>query len=181
MNGKSAKNIKKYWRNWREWKTNEKKVENTPKNEHKQHIIGNLKWNVWIFVNKGRWMNYMLVYHYYISLIHLSLSLARSLHVNSALARSVFFINGLKATYTELTLFLVDFVIKINTYSVRMTYTHFLIFFLFVRSFQCFNILSNRFFIGHIRKANNVSGEWTTESDDESCAGISSLSPFTNT
>lgn len=45
-------------------------------------------------------------------------------------------------------------------------------FFLFVRSFQCFNILSNRFFIGHIRKANNVSGEWTTESDDESCAGI---------
>lgn len=72
-------------------------------------------------------MNYMLVYHYYISLLHLSPAL--SVYVNSALARSVFFINGLKATHTELTLFLVDFVIKINTYSVRMTYTHFLIFF----------------------------------------------------
>lgn len=52
----------------------------------------------------------------------------------------------------------------------------FFIFFPLSRSlgcvFHCFNILSNRFFIGHIRKANNVSGEWTTESDDESCTGI---------
>lgn len=56
--------------------------------------------------------------------------------------------------------------IKINTLCTDDLYTFWYVF--FSRLYHCFNILSNRFFIEHIRKANN--GEWTT-SDDESCVG----------
>lgn len=114
----------------------------------------NLKWNVWIFVNKGRWMNYTLFlllqfYFFSLSLFLFGRWFYRNAH---------WFVLG------SFSLSFVDFVIKINTLCTDDLYI--LIFF---RSFRCFNISSNRFFMAH--QEGEWRERWMDDIDDENCAG----------